>query len=185
MRFIPTSMTAAPGLTSRPSTRRGEPTAATRMSARAADLGEVPGARVAHGHGRVRVQQQRRHRAAHQDRAPDHHRLGPLDLDAGTCQQLHHARGRARDEAGAALGQEPRASRSQPVDVLGRVDRRDHGVLVDAVGQRQLDEDPVDALVDVELPDQGQQLLLRGRGASPRWIERMPTSSVCLRLLRT
>ena len=101
-------------------------------------------------------------------------------------EQLHHPLRRARDEARATLGQEAGAGRGQAVDVLGRIDRRDHLVLVDLVGQRQLDEDPVDRVVRVQLGDQLEQLVLAGVSApSPWWIERIPTSSSGLRLLPT
>ena len=100
--------------------------------------------------------------------------------------QLDHALRRARDQARAALGEQAGADRGQPVDVLGRGDRRDDRVLVDLVGQRQLHEDPVDVVVGVERCDQLEELCGLGRRrASPWWIERIPTSSVSLRLLPT
>ena len=133
MRFMPTSITAAPGLIQSPSTRRGRAHGRHQDVRAPADLGEVPGARVADGDGRV---------ARSAAGSPAGGRPGssarrppprpPRTSTPALAQQLHHALRRARDEAGAALGQQPRASRGQPVDVLGRVDRRDHGVLVDA-----------------------------------------------------
>ena len=51
----------------------------------------------------------------------------------------------------------------EAVDILVGVDRRDDPLLVDMVGQRQLDEDAVDRIVGVELVDQIDQLLLADR----------------------
>ena len=151
-----------PGFTISAPTSRGEPTAATRMSAR-----EQTAAR-----SRVREWQtvtvafspssSAGERPADEDRAAEDHRLGALELDPGVAQQLDHALRRARDEARAPLGEQPGAGRGEPVDVLGGVDRRDHRVLVDLLGQRQLDQDPVDRVVAVERGDQLEQLLRSG-----------------------
>jgi len=50
----------------------------------------------------------------------------------------------------------------EAVNVLGRVDRSQHESFVDVSGQRELDEDPVNALVEVQLIDERQELLLVG-----------------------
>jgi hypothetical protein len=71
-----------------------------------ADPGEVVGARVAHRYRRVGGEQQRRDRLADEVRAPDDDRLGALERDIVTAQELHHARGRARAQAGPPLGQQ-------------------------------------------------------------------------------
>ena len=122
MRLMPTSITVAPGLTISPVTRRGEPTAATRTSAR----------RQTSARSRVREWQtvtvacafseQARERPADQDGAADDHRLGTLDLDARLRQELHHPLRGARHQAGPALGEEAGAGRGEAVDVLGWVD---------------------------------------------------------------
>ena len=164
VRFTPTSITAAPGFTQSAFTRRGEPTAATRMSARRQTPARSAGPRVANGDRGVRVQEQAGERPADQDRAADHHRLRALRLDPGVAEELHHALRRARHQARAALGEQSGASGGQPVDVLPRVDRGDHRVLVDLLGERQLDQDPVHLVVGVQLADQGEQLVLADRG---------------------
>ena len=56
------------------------------------------------------------------------------------------------------------AERMQAVDVLHRVDRPHHARLVDVVGQRRLDEDPVDVVVLVQLFDELDELVLGRRG---------------------
>ena len=52
----------------------------------------------------------------------------------------------------------------EPVHVLRRRDRRDHRLLVERSGQRQLDEQAVHLVVGVQLRDEPEQLLLRRRG---------------------
>ena len=54
------------------------------------------------------------------------------------------------------------AAGGQPVHVLGRVQPIDHRIGVEAVGERQLDEDPVDGGVGVQPVDHRVQLVLRG-----------------------
>jgi hypothetical protein len=109
----------------------------------------------------VGVEEEARERPTDEDRASDDHRLGPGDLYVRLGDQLHHPLRRARDQARAALGEEAGAGRGQAVHVLGWVDRRDHGVLVEPVGERQLDEDSIDVLVPVQALDQVDELPLR------------------------
>ena len=52
----------------------------------------------------------------------------------------------------------------QAVDVLHRIDRPHHARLVDLVGQRRLDEDPVHLVVLVQLFDELDELVLGRRG---------------------
>ena len=94
----------------------------------------------------------------------DHDGLGAPRLDSRVGEQLHDALRRAGDEARAPLGEPSGAAGGQPVHVLVGIDRRDHRVLVDLLGQRDLDEDPVDLVVGVQLADQAEELVLRGRG---------------------
>ena len=120
-------------------------------------------------------------RPADEDRAADDHRLLALRVDPRRWRA-------APSPPGACTGTRPgspRASRpalvgGEPVDVLGRDRAPRSRVLVDAVGKRQLDQDPVDLVVAVELADQLEQLLLGDRAVRPWWIERIPTSSAGL-----
>ena len=107
----------------RRATSRGEPTAATRMSARRhtaarSAVREWQTVTVAFA-----FKQQAGQRPADQDRAADYDRLGAGGLDPGVRQELHHPLGRARNESRTALGQQAGAARGQAVDVLGRIDR--------------------------------------------------------------
>ncbi len=51
----------------------------------------------------------------------------------------------------------------QPVGVLRRVDQLEHGVLVDALGQRKLHDEPGHARVGVEVGDRGAHIRLARR----------------------
>ena len=55
----------------------------------------------------------------------------------------------------------------EAVHVLDRVDRAQHGVRVDLARERELDEDPVDAVVAVELVEELEQRALRRVGREP------------------
>ena len=57
--------------------------------------------------------------------------------------------------------------RVEAVDVLHGRNRPDHVGLVDVVGQRELDEDPVDRVVGVELLDLLEELVLGGLRSEP------------------
>jgi hypothetical protein len=65
----------------------------------------------------------------------------------------------------------------QAVDVLGRVDRVLDLDRVQPVGQRQLDQDAVDAVVGVELGHRGQHVLLGRVGTSSTRRDPMPERS--------
>ena len=162
MRLVPTSITVAPGLDHLGGHQRGEPTAATRMSARRRPR---PRSRVREWH-MVTVafafEQQRASGRPTRIERPTMTASAP-STSARAAQQLHHALRRARHQARAALASRP-ALGGEAVDVLRRVDRGDHLVLVDLLGQRQLDEDPVDLVVGVQLGDQREQLVLRRLG---------------------
>ena len=116
MRFVPTSITVAPGLTNlggdqpRRADRRDEDVGAR------ADRGEVAGARVADGHRRVRAEQQLASGRPTRIERPTIDRLGALDLDARVAQQLDHAAaactGRAPGAPGRAGRRSPRSSPS-------------------------------------------------------------------------
>ena len=111
----------------------------------------------------------------------------PSGSDPSASQQLHHARRRARAPARARRGRAGRRwSAVSPSTSLAGIERRDDRVGVELLGQRQLDEDPVDLVVLVELADQREQLLLRrSRRRARGRTERIPTSSQASCLRRT
>ena len=103
MRLIPTSITAAPGLTYSAPIISGTPDRGDEHVGARAHAGKVARARVAHGHGRVALEQQERHRLADQVRPPDHDRLGSLERHLVGVEQLDHPERRARPQPGRAL----------------------------------------------------------------------------------
>ena len=108
---MPTSTTAAPGLTKSRVTNAGRPIAATRMSASARDPRQIDGARMADRDGRVAVQQQQRHRLADDVAAADDDGARAGDRHVRSLEQFDHARRRARNEAARGSA---RAGRRSP-----------------------------------------------------------------------
>ena len=89
--------------------------------------------------------------------------LRALELHLVGVEDLHDPRGRCRHQDRVALEQEAGVQRVEAVDVLGGIDGPDHAVLVDLVGQRELDEDAGHPLVGVEVADEGEELVLARR----------------------
>ena len=85
----------------------------------------------------------------------------------------------------APLHQQPGVDGREAVDVLGRVDQRDELVLVEVVGQRELQQDAVDALVGVQVAQQPGELVGRASAPSSWWNDSMPTSAESSRFMRT
>ena len=103
--------------------------------------------------------------------APDDDRLLPFELDLVLGQESHDPERGRRHEHRLAEEQPARVQRVEPVHVLRRVDRERDLRLVHVLGQRQLHEDPVDAVVRVQLVEQVQHLALgrrRGKAVIPR-----------------
>jgi hypothetical protein len=88
--------------------------------------------------------------------ADDHGMLAAQVLHADGLQHLHAAIGRAGLEADFAHHQRARAGHMETVHVLERRDGLDDLVVVDVGGQRQLDQDAVDAGVVVQRLDAGR-----------------------------
>ena len=114
------------------------------------------------GHGGVAAEQQADQGPADQVGATDDHRFGSFDLGSGMVEQLDHPGRGAGNQSGPASGQKTGVGGGQAVDVLGRIDCRDHRVGIDVIGRRQLDEDSVDLVIVTERLDQGDQILLAG-----------------------
>mmetsp|Transcript_23016 Transcript_23016/g.58615 ORF Transcript_23016/g.58615 Transcript_23016/m.58615 type:complete len:304 (+) Transcript_23016:212-1123(+) len=126
--------------------------------------GEVGGARMADGDGRIHGHQQVCHWHTHDVRPTDHHDLLATHLNAAALQELDATSRRAgHSERGLATAQAHVADVSgrEAVDVLCHLDRLEHLGLVDVPGQWQLDEDRVNLWVGVELADSVNELLLR------------------------
>ncbi len=94
----------------------------------------------------------------------DHQGALAIHAFAGGLEQFDHAVGCARPQHRQALRQAAEVVGVEAVDVLVRADALDHQGAVDVLGQRQLHQDAVDALVGIEPVDLGQQRLLRHLG---------------------
>jgi hypothetical protein len=86
-------------------------------------------------------------------RAADDHASLPLSGTMPAFQQLHHAVGRAGDEARIALHQRADVLGVEAVDVLLRAIAFEHGVAVEVLRQRQLHQDAMHLRVGVEFGD--------------------------------
>ena len=84
----------------------------------------------------------------------------PFERDLVLVEHAHDPERRPGNERRPAEVEPARVDGMDAVDVLLGRDRLDHAVLVDVVGQRQLDEEPVHVVVGVDLGD-------RARGAPP------------------
>src|SRR4051794_10718772 len=127
----------------------------------AAHLSQVARARVTHRHGRIACEQQRGKRSPNQLRAAEHDRFRAPQLDAIRIEQLDDAGRRAGHEALAVLDEAPGVRSREAVDVLERIDQRDHRVGIDVTGQRQLQQDAADRVVLTQLANQVRELVLR------------------------
>jgi len=83
-------------------------------------------------------------RPANQHRAAHHHRALAGKVAQHLPQQDHAAERRAGVKSGKAAGQAAGVHDMQAVDVLVRADGGDHHLVVEMLGQRQLDQDAVD-----------------------------------------
>jgi hypothetical protein len=117
--------------------------------------GEVAGPGVGEGDGRVAALQRQHHgeRPADEVRAAHDHDVRAGRLDPGLVEDLEDPVGGAGEEGRLAHRETTGRVGVQRVDVLGGQDQLLHRRGVEVLGQRQLDEDPVDLLVLVELAD--------------------------------
>ena len=153
-------MTVAPGRIMSPVTSFGWPAAAIRISAR---LQTSPRSRVRLWQMvGVALAPSSSEKTGRPDQvgAADDHRLLAGRIDARRGEQLHDPLRRARHEARFATGEAAGADRREPVHVLVRVEGVDDRGGVDLIGKRQLDEDAVDLVRGVELPNEVEQLVL-------------------------
>ena len=142
--FTPRSTTAAPGRIQSPFTSSGVPGGGDDDVGLAHHRGEIARARVADRDRGVALEQQQRDRLADQHAATDHHRVRAGERDAVAVEHFEDAERRAGPQAGHAGEQAAGVLGMQAVDVLGGVDRLDHGFGAQRFRQRELDEDAVD-----------------------------------------
>ena len=127
------------------------------------DVGQVRRARVAHGDGRVRLNEQQRGGDADDVGAAEHDGALAVERDARAREQREAALWRARDARRRVALERERAhvERVQPVGVLLDGNGAQHRALVDVRGERQLHEHAIDARVRVERRDGGEHVGLR------------------------
>ncbi len=110
------------------------------------------------------MQQQRRHRPAHDVRPPHDDGVRAARLDSATHEELlHPGRRRGRKPRRITNGHTTHVHRMEPVGVLSRIDPFEHPLGVDMIGDRQLHDHPVDPIVVIEPVDGPEQLGLAGR----------------------
>ena len=83
-----------------------------------------------------------------------------IGADVVPPQQLADAEGGGGDKARQSDGELADVGRVEAVHVLPRVDRLDHLLRINVLGQRQLDDEAVEVVVRIELSDLLEQLLL-------------------------
>ncbi len=133
IRFMPTSITTAPGRIMSPVTSFARPAATMRISPRNVE---------------------RSHRLADNVAPADDNAVLSRRIDARRAEELPNPGGRAGDES-IPLPDEHLADvhRMEAVHILGGMDAPHHRVGIDLPGQRHLHEDAVDLRIGVQLID--------------------------------
>ena len=127
--------------------------------------GQVDGSRVSDRDGGVRLEEHHRHRLTDDVGAADDEGPQALRIATRRGQEPHDAGRRAGPRSRESDRERAHVVRVEAVRVLARIDRLEHGPLLDAFRQRELDQDSVDGLVRVQPGHEGKQLrLCRGRG---------------------
>ena len=113
-------------------------------------VGEIAGLGMADGYGGVGVQEQKGHGLADDVAAAEDYGVGTFDCYVVAAKNFHAAGGSAGDQAGTATNQSPKIDGMKAVDIFGGIDGFEDAFGVHLFGQRELDEDAVDAIVGVE-----------------------------------
>ena len=114
--------------------------------------------------GAVFAQHEKPHGSADDVAAADHNALFAVKRYAVFAEHLHDTRGRTGPQGGLARYHFADVQGVERVDILVGAYGVDHRALVDVPGQRELNEDAVNAAVAVELIDERQKIFLRGAG---------------------
>jgi hypothetical protein len=113
------------------------------------------------------LHQHHRQRLADERRATDDHNVLAGRLIAAVLQQQLHGGGRCRQKVAVAAQQPAEALRRQAVHVFGGRDGCRRRELAQAIGQRHLHNDAVEARVEVEIGDHVQQPVERNLRRRP------------------
>ena len=167
VRLMPTSITTAPGLTHSPRIISARPTAATSRSARptvaarsrvfewqTVTVASAPSSSAAIGLPTMF------------DR-PTTTAFAPASGRRASSISFITPKGVQATKRGSPMQQAANVLGVNAVDVLARIDGEQHAPRVDAGGQRQLDQDAVDAAVGVQRRDDLQELVGGRRGGQP------------------
>ena len=112
------------------------------------------------GHGAAVVEQKLGHRFANDIAAPDHDGIHPRQGAVVVAQHHQTAKRRAGHHGFLPRAQQTDVRDMKPVDILGRINRADHKVFVQMIGQGELYKDTVDRIILVQRVDQRQKLRL-------------------------
>ena len=115
---------------------------------------------MADRHRRVLGEQQHRHRLADDLAPPDDDGFLALQLDPVLGEHGHDPERRRGHEEGLAEVETSCVQDVEAIDVLGRIHGAEDSRFVHVPGKRELNEDPVDRIVGVELGDEVEDVAL-------------------------
>ena len=160
-RLMPTSITVAPGLIQLPRTISGRPTAAKSKSARRQTSARslvlecaIVTVAFSASNNCASGLPTMLERPTTTASIPDKRRMNRL-------RHPHGAERRARNQRRQAGGEAADIHRMKSVNVFRRIDGVEHSRGIDLLGQRKLHENPVHALIGVELCHKAHELVLR------------------------
>jgi hypothetical protein len=108
--------------------------------------------------GCVRVHEQNSLRLSDIVAAAQHNRMFSLGIDTGSLKKGHYAKRRTRHERLVAQQERPEVRRVKSVHIFARIHALQHGMFVDMFWQGKLDENTIDRVVFVKLPNLVHQL---------------------------
>ena len=118
------------------------------------DFGKVACFGMANGDRGVGMHQEERHGLADDVAAAEHDGVGAFDGNLVAAKNFHTTGGSARDESGTIGDEFAEIHGMKAVDVFVRRDSFEDTLGIDLMGKRKLDEDPVDAVVVIEVGDE-------------------------------
>ncbi len=143
-RFIPTSITTAPGLMKSRVIKRGPANGGDQNVGSPALTRQVVGFRMTHGNCRVGMQQHYCHWLAYDIAAPNHHGVLARNRNPIALQHFHDAGRRASSRRGTVRHQIADVHGMKTIRILARINGFQHAAGVHVFRQRHLHEDSVD-----------------------------------------
>ena len=135
----------------------------------ACDGAEVAGAAMSDGDGGVSAlafgHEEEGHGLTHDHAATDDDGMGTRGFYAGFEEEaLAAKRGAGHETGGVFQGELGHVDGVEAIDVFGGVDGLNDGCLIDVFRRWALDENAVDGGIQIQLPHEGEDFLLRGAG---------------------